>query len=230
MKRYQLAPMPEPLPSELVERARKVEVATIGHFRHRGFMHGCLRPLAAPAGTLAGTAVTLAIPGPCSTLLHHAIASLRPGDVLLIDRLGDRRHACLGGGVARAIAARGVTAVVLDGPCTDPDEIEATGLPVFCNGVAPVTTRLLDLGGALNHPIACCGVPVLPGDLVLMDATGVLVVPPAEIEATLVEAQRREARTRARQPRIAAGEPLGELSGASAMVRADQEKSDADGR
>lgn len=223
MKRYLIGPMPEPLPGDLTTELARVEVATIGHFRHRGFMTGRIAALEPVAAAVVGQAVTLAIPGPCSTLLHHAVGLLRPGDMLVIDRLGDARHACLGGGVARAIRQRGAAGVVLGGPCTDPAEILETGLPVWCDGVSPVTTRLYDLGGALNQPIACGGVPVLPGDVVLADATGVLVMPRDEVAEALEEAVRREARGRVRRAEILAGARLGDLSGATAMVRADQE-------
>ena len=77
-----------------------------------------------------------------STLLHHIIQYLRPGDILIIDRLGDHKHACLGGGVACAIKARGCIGVVIDGTCTDAQEIIQYRLPVWSRGVSPITTRL----------------------------------------------------------------------------------------
>ena len=218
MTKYRIGPTPAQIAPDLVAGFAAVEVATIGHFRHRGFVHRTLRPLAPLAGTLCGTAVTVAIPATDSTLLHHAIGTLRPGDVLVIDRLGDERHACLGGGVAFAAKTAGALAVVLDGPCTDPDEIVATGLPVFCRGVSPITTRLNDLGGSLNMPVACGGVPVLPGDVVVLDACGVLVLPPDEAPEVLAEGTARQARAGRNRGRIEAGEKLGDLSGASALV------------
>lgn len=224
MKKYQIGPMPEPLDPALVELVRQVEIATIGHFRHRGFVHRSLMPVHPAEGTLAGPAVTVAIPGPCSALLHHAVGLLRPGDFLVIDRLGDDRHACLGGGVARAIRRSGCIGVVLDGPCTDPHEIIQEGLPLWCRGVSSITTRILDLGGSLNLPVGCGNVPVMAGDVVLADATGVLVMPRGEAAEAAEEALRREARTLARKPLVLAGAKLGELSGATRMVMADQEQ------
>ncbi|WGF90298.1 RraA family protein [Marinivivus vitaminiproducens] len=223
MKKYQIGPWPAALDPSLVEAARSVEIATIGHFRHRGFMATAMSPLGTVRGTLVGRAVTVAIPGPCSTLLHHAIGLLGEGDMLVIDRLGDGRHACLGGGVARAIARTGAIGAIVGGPCTDPDEIAESGLSVWCTGIAPITTRLLDLGGSLNLPIACGGVPVMPGDVVLADSTGVLVMPPGEALEAADEARTREARSQARQAKLAKGMKLGDLSGASRMVQADQD-------
>lgn len=225
MNRYKIGPAPAQVLPKLVSGFGEVEIATIGHFRHRGFMRKELRPLVQPNGLIAGTAVTVAIPGTDSTLLHHAISILRPGDVLVIDRLGDTRHACLGGGVAFAAKTAGAVAVVLDGPCTDQDEIIEEGLPVYCTGISPITTRLNDLGGAINLPVSCGGVPVLPGDLVLMDPCGVLVLPPDEAPDVLAEAKQRQARTGRFRGRIEQGEKLGDLSGASAKVKAALEES-----
>ncbi|WP_045392534.1 RraA family protein [Falsirhodobacter sp. alg1] len=220
MKKYHIGPVPTQIDTSLAAGFAKVEIATIGHFRHRGFVSHNLRPIAPIPGTLVGTAVTVAIPGTDSTLLHHALSVVRPGDVVIIDRLGDTRHACLGGGVAYAAKMAGALAVVLDGPCTDPDEIIEVGLPVFCTGVSAITTRLNDLGGALNMPVSCGNVPVIPGDFILLDQCGVLVIPPAEAAEVLEEASARQARAGRNRSRITAGEMLGDLSGASAKVAA----------
>lgn len=223
MKKYRIGPEPAGIDPALAEGFRAVEVATIGHFRHRGFVDKRLRPIAPLGGTLVGTAVTVAIPGTDSTLLHHAMSVVRPGDVVVIDRLGDTRHACLGGGVAFAARTAGAIAVVLDGPCTDAEEIIEVGLPVFCTGVSGITTRLNDLGGSLNLPVSCGNVPVLPGDVIVMDDCGVLVLPPDEAPEVLAEATVRQSRANRNRSRIAGGEKLGDLSGASALIAAAME-------
>ncbi len=226
MKKYRIGDQPQRIDSALIKGFGKVEVATIGHFRHRGFVHHSLRPLQPIVGTLVGTAVTVAIPGTDSTLLHHVLSMIQPGDILVIDRLGDDRHACLGGGVAFAAKAAGVLAVILDGPCTDADEIIEVGLPVFCRGVSPITTRLNDLGGAINLPVACGNVPVLPGDVIVADGCGVVVISPDEAEEVLAEASARQARANRNRSKIEAGEKLGDLSGAARQVAAEMERED----
>jgi 4-hydroxy-4-methyl-2-oxoglutarate aldolase len=220
MRKYHIGPEPERIDPDLIAGFGAVEVATIGHFRHRGFVNHRLRPIAPIAGTLVGTAITVAIPSTDSTLLHHALSVARPGDVLVIDRLGDTRHACLGGGVAFAAKTAGIIAVVLDGPCTDAEEIIEVGLPVFCDGVSGITTRLNDLGGSLNKPVSCGNVPVSPGDVVVLDNCGVLVLPPDEAPEVLEEGAARQARANRNRARIEAGEKLGDLSGASRLVAA----------
>ena len=220
MKKYHIGSVPKQVDPELIARFESVEVATIGHFRHRGFVHHSITPVVEPGRTLVGTAVTVAIPATDSTLLHHAIGFIRPGDFLFVDRLGDDRHACIGGGVAFAIKTAGAIGVVLDGPCTDVEEILELDLPFWSRGVSGITTRLNDLGGSLNLPISCGNVPVLPGDIVVADASGIVVVPIDEAEEVVEEAIARQARAGRNKHRIEAGEKLGDLSGASRLVAA----------
>lgn len=219
MPKYEIGPMPDPLPAGLVAKLEQVETATVGHWRHWGFMDRAIQPLLRDK-RIAGVAVTLAIPGPDSTLLHHALGLLRPGDVLVVDRLGDDRHACWGGGVTVAAKAAGARAGVVDGPCTDLTEIRESDFPVWCRGLAPITTRLYDLGGRLNRPVSCGGVAVMPGDVILADESGVLVLPRDEAEAEADAAIARQARGLESQDRVKAGAKLGDLSGATAKVKA----------
>lgn len=217
---YILRDMPDQIPDDLLEKAGRVETATIGHRRQLGFVDRRVQCVSRGDLRIAGTAVTLALPGQDSTLLHHVVQFLRAGDILVIDRLGDDRHACLGGGVACAIKASGCSAVVLDGPCTDLVEIHEYGLPVWCRGVAPITTRLYDIGGAFNVDIACGGAVVHPGDVVVADGSGVLIMPAGEAEADIDWALGKQAAEPDGHQRLRAGEKLGELSGASTMVAA----------
>lgn len=216
---YQLRDMPAQIAASLLEKAGRVETATIGHRRQMGFCDPAIRTML-PGRHAAGTAVTLALPGQDSTLLHHVIQYLRPDDILMIDRLGDLKHACLGGGVACAIKATGCAGVVIDGSCTDLPEIEQYDLPVWCRGPAPITTRLLDIGGCFNVDVACGGAVAHPGDVVVCDASGVLIMPPDEAEADIDWALGKQAGEPASHQALIKGEKLGARSGASAMVEA----------
>ncbi len=220
---YQIKAMPTPAPAALVEKASRAETATIGHRRQLGFVDRTIQGIA--PGRIAGTAVTLAIPAQDSTLLHHVIQFLRPGDVLVIDRLGDDRHACLGGGVAVAINATGCAGVILDGPATDRSEILAEELPVWCRGFAPITTRIYDIGGAFNVDVCCGGAVAHPGDLVIADESGVLIMPVDDCEDDLDWALGKQAGEPEAHERMRGGELLGDRSGASAKVarRLDQD-------
>jgi regulator of RNase E activity RraA len=215
---YDIGDMPTQISPEVVALLMQTEVATIGHWRHWGFCDRRIQPLLRKR-RVAGTAVTVAIPGADSVALHHALGLLRPGDVLVVDRLGDDRHACWGGGVTVAAKAAGAVAGVVDGPCTDLEEVEASDFPLWGRGIAPITTRLYNLGGRINMPVSIGGVVVMPGDAVLCDDTGVLVLPPGEAEAEARRAIERQARGLVTQDRVAKGEKLGDISGATAMVR-----------
>ncbi len=214
---YRIGPMPAQIAPAILAKLMKVETATVGHSRHWGFMDRGIQPLLRTK-RVAGTAVTLAIPGPDSTLLHHALGLLRPGDILVVDRLGDDRHACWGGGVTIAAKAAGALAGIVDGPCTDLTEIQDSDFPMWCRGMAPITTRIYDLGGMLNRPVSCGGAVVMPGDAILADESGVLVLPPDEAEAVAEAAIARQERGEQNQDKVRGGAKLGDLSGATAKV------------
>ena len=219
MGKYEVEPMAAQISAEVIALLEQTETATLGHWRHWGFCDRRIQPLLR-GRRVAGTAVTVAIPSADSTLLHHALGLLRPGDILVVDRLGDDRHACWGGGVTIAAKAAGAKAGVVDGPCTDLEEVEASDFPLWSRGIAPITTRIYDLGGMLNKPVSIGGVVVMPGDAVLCDESGVVVLPPKEAEAEARRAIARQAAGLLTQDRVAAGEKLGDLSGATAKVLA----------
>ncbi len=214
---YQINDMPAQISSALLEKAHRVETATIGHRRQLGFVDPGVQAII-PGRHVAGTAVTLALPGQDSTLLHHVIAMLRPHDVLVIDRLGDHKHAALGGGVACAIKATGCAGVVIDGSCTDVPEILQYDLPVWCRGPSPITTRLLNIGGAFNVDIACGGAVVHPGDVIVCDASGVLALSPNDAESDIDWALGKQAGEPASHEKLKAGLKLGEMTGVSKLV------------
>ena len=133
------APAPEP---ELLEMLKKVETATVGHFKHFGFMHPGIRPLAS-GPTVVGPAVTVKTPGEDSTVVHKVMEMVRPGDIVVVDRCGDTIHACWGGVVTLAAHLKGAAGAIIDGPATDAEEINEIGLPLYCRGVSAITTKLL---------------------------------------------------------------------------------------
>ncbi len=209
--------LPMQVEPAVLEKCLRLETATMGHRRHMGFVDRRVQGIL-PDRRIAGTAVTLALPGQDSTLLHHIIQFLRSGDVLVIDRLGDDKHACVGGGVAVAVKATGCAGVVVDGPCTDFPEITQYDLPVWCRGPSPITTRLHGVGGSFNAPICCGGAVVNPGDIVIADHSGVLNLPPRGAEPDIDWALEKQAREPEIHKRLMAGERLGERSGASRIV------------
>lgn len=216
---FDIRPMPPAVDRALLDAARGAEPATIGHARSNGFPAPHIRALV-PVARIVGTAVTLMLPAADSTLLHHAVGLLRPGDVLVVDRLGDTRHACFGGGVAVAIARQQVAGVIIDGPCADPQELRDSGLAVWGSGFSAITTRLQGIGGIMNAPVCLGGCVVMPGDLVIADEGGIVVLPPDEAAAAIDLAVAMQAREAAGTKLVGPDTPLGQLTGASAMVAA----------
>ena len=211
--------MPPPIDEESLRLLGEVETATVGHFRHSGFMDPQLRPVLAEH-RVAGTAVTVSIPGPDSALLHHVMGLVRPGDFLIVDRCGDERHACWGGFMATAAKACGIAGVVIDGPVTDAAEIRANGVPTWCRGVSPITTKLIALGGALNAEVSCGGVAVRSGDAILADDSGVLVLHPGDAVAVARKAIAMQEEEVADLARLRAGEKAPDITGATAQIEA----------
>ncbi|GAB3761601.1 RraA family protein [Ramlibacter monticola] len=216
---FEVHDLPAPLPTDLVALLARVETATIGHVLHDGFVDPEIRSLLGDR-RVVGCAVTVRIPAMDSVLLHHAVSIARPGDFLVIERCGDRRHACLGGMVTHAAKLAGVVGAVIDGPATDMSEIRACDFPVWARGLSPITTKQLGTGGALNVPVTVGGQVVCPGDVVLADESGVVVLARDRAEALARKAIGMQEFEVEALARMRAGAKLGDLSGATARVAA----------
>lgn len=214
---YEIHPFPAPADPELLARLETVETATVGHFRHDVFMDRGIQAVD-PGRRIAGVAVTLRIAGPDSLLLHHLVSDLRPGDIAIIDRAGDNRHACWGGVVTNAAVVTGCKGAVIDGPITDQSELERSGFAMWCRGRSPITTKLIGLGGVLNGTVSCGGIAVRAGDIVLADESGVIVLPPDEASAVADRALAMQEDEPGKVARLKAGERLGDITGASKRV------------
>lgn len=210
--------LPTPIEPELIALLQAAEPATIGHFRHTGFMAPEIRLLTPGYVRVAGTAVTARCYGADTTIVHHAISKLRRGDILVLDRAGDMRHAACGGGVAFAAKMMGCLGIIIDGPATDIQELREHGLPVWARGLSPVTGKRQFGQGEFCVPVQCGGVPVLPGDAILADENGVLVLKASEIRSDAARAVQMQADEAARQPQIAAGARLADLNGTNARI------------
>lgn len=209
--------MPDPIVRDSLNRLSGFETVLFGHFLNRGVLDPGIQPVGRVRRTV-GRAITLSLPAQDSTLLHHAASLVGPGDVVVIDRRGDTRHACLGGGVATALMNSGVSGVVIDGGHTDESELVAIGLPVWSRGGSALTTRIQGLGGALNVPVCAGGVPILPGDAILADENGVVSLHIEDLDAALDRADDLRAITTATIASVETGVAIGEVSGASELV------------
>jgi len=215
---FTLNALPAGLPSQLISKLRQAEPATIGHFRNWGFLDPAIRAMQADV-RIAGPAVTVRAPGVDGTIVGYALGQVRPGDVLVIDRCGDHRHAAFGGLVAYACKVAGLAGVIIDGVATDIGEVRKYGVPLWCRGLSAVTTKRIGLAGEFCVPVSCGGVDVRPGDVIIADECGIVVLPPADAEAIAERAigmQEAELKSRAR---LDAGEKLPDISGASKMLQ-----------
>jgi 4-hydroxy-4-methyl-2-oxoglutarate aldolase len=185
-----------------------VSYPTIGHFLEDGFVDPAIQSMF-DGVKVAGPAVTVRIADNDAIAMNHALLALRPGDVLVVDMSGDHRHAPVGAVTAAAARAQGAVAVVVDGVATDVLELRSTGLPVFARGTSCLTTkRVYGSGSAVNVPVQCGGVTVNPGDLVLGDDNGVVVLSPEVAEQVLAQALDSDAAEPDILARINAGESL----------------------
>jgi 4-hydroxy-4-methyl-2-oxoglutarate aldolase len=214
---FTLNPLPPQLTPALVQKLVRAEPATIGHFRHWGFMDPGLKAMQ-PDVRIAGPAVTVHQPGVDGTIIGYALGQLRPGDVLVVDRCGDMRHAGFGGVVCYAAKVAKVAGVIIDGVVADIAEIRRYGVPVWCRGLSAITSKRIGMGGSFCVPVSCGGVAVRAGDVIIADECGVVVMDPADAEAAADRAiamQDAEVATRAR---LDAGEKLPDISGATKVL------------
>jgi regulator of RNase E activity RraA len=212
-------PMPQQVDATLLSKLARLDPVTIGHYREWGFVDPGLRPVIT-GRRVVGTAVTVVTSAIDTSLIPYALGMTRPGDVLVIDRLGDAHHACIGGVVALAAKCAGLAAMIIDGLACDFSEIRQYDLPVWCRGEAALTGKSLAMDGAINIPVSCGGVAVLPGDAVLADSGGVYILPPAEIEEVFEVGLPMQEREPGTLEKLRGGIRLGAISGATARVDA----------
>lgn len=137
-----------------------------------------------PGARFVGTAVTVRPLGSDLSAVYAGIDAATPGSVLVIGAHGVRHAAFWGERTTRAALARGVRGAVIDGACRDVSAVTRLGFPVFSTGVVP-NAGLRGGQGAVQVAVAPGGTPVMPGDLVVADENGVVVVPRGQLGETL---------------------------------------------
>lgn len=183
------------VPEEVIARFRELTVPSVADAMSGfGVMDRRIQSVYLPKETVAGRATTVQVTPGDGFMIRLAITTMRPGDVLVAAAGGEAERAVMGGNRIMDAAARGAQALVVDGMVRDRAEIEMSGLTVFCAGVTP-RSGSTDLGrGEVNGPVACGGVVVFPGDVVVGDEDGVVVVPALEAEEVLERAFEIQAR------------------------------------
>ncbi len=159
---------------DIVGQAAKYQAAILADVAGRRGTMDRVAPLT-PDMKLAGPAFTIEVRAGDNLMIHAAIAMAKPGDVLVIDGKGDTSCALMGALMINACKVLGLGGIVMDGAIRDTDELRELGFPVFAVGANPNgPTKFIP--GRINWPISAGGLAVSPGDLVVGDADGVVVV------------------------------------------------------
>ena len=157
----------------------------------RGAMHGRIQALRSRM-KVAGPALTVEVRPGDNLMIHAAIALAKPGDVLVIDGKGDQTSALMGTIMMTACRQVGIAGVIVDGAVRDSLEIDEMDFPVFSVGTNP-NGPTKNIGGRIGHPVSCGGVSVKPGDFVLADADGIVVVEREQLASLIPAAHKKVA-------------------------------------
>ena len=157
-----------------------------------------------------GTAITVKTLASDLAAAFKAIDLCKPGDVVVIDTHGSVNTAFWGENMTMSALNRGVVGAVIDGACRDVEEIRKLKFPVICKGFVPNVASISGYG-AVNVPIQCAGVAISPGDIVVVDGNGVVVVAESDSAVILEMSQKLLATEHLLQEKIRAGATIGEL-------------------
>lgn len=185
---YQVISDFERLDQRIADGYKGIATSIIGDVMGRmRVMNYAIKPINHPGVHMAGSALTVRTHPSDNLLVHKAMDIARPGDIIVVDASGDTEHAIIGEIMSFYAKSKGIGGFVIDGAVRDRLGIVRLGLPVFAKGTTP-RGPYKEGPGEVNTTVSCGNVPVSPGDIIVGDDDGVVVIPKEEARVILEKA------------------------------------------
>jgi 4-hydroxy-4-methyl-2-oxoglutarate aldolase len=190
---------------EAVKILGELGVATVHEAQGRtGLMKPYMRPIY-PSAKVAGPAVTVLCQSGDNLMIHAAVAVCQPGDVLVVTTGSDSTDGMFGDLLGTSLVAHGVLGLIIDAGVRDVSELTAMDFPVWSRAISAQGT-VKSTAGSVNIPIVCAGASIQPGDVVVGDMDGVVVVPREQAAEVAKASQARVAKEEKNRHSLRSGE------------------------